>query len=150
MTPINVESIPETTNIMPNTNANSILNSFVPEAQMANLSLDDNFTNTAYQPENTISRRRLIIRISQYKLQFGKYLNEIMAHKNLEMMEENDLNMLLEEIKLIISTKGCNNTISTMYFSGLYLVENIAPQFIGVPLPNLTATASQSEDINDT
>src|SRR5690606_12581704 len=57
------------------------------------------------EPENTIERRRLILIIQRYILEFEKYLGDL-ATINYSMMSEEELGELLKEIKFTVSVRN--------------------------------------------
>lgn len=124
-----------------------------PDAPINDLELfdDNNNNNDDYAIKNTLERRKLLLTIKSWQLNFDKVLKDIIPSNNeLNNMPDEDLEQLLQEIKFCVSVRNTTK-ISTKAFLGIVnQVENVCCAYEILNIRGLTGICAQDADLLDT
>ena len=102
--------------------------------------------------QNIIIKTTLKNTIMKYKLIFGKYLevfNDRLDASSLDSMTVDELNILLDEIRVSVGCRGSANLIKSGYNNAAGILENIAPA-VNMNLRGLQAAVTGNEMLQET
>jgi hypothetical protein len=101
------------------------------------------------EPENTIERRRLILIIQRYILEFEKYLGDL-ATINYSMMSEEELGELLKEIKFTVSVRNSGKMSEKMVLASIMQLEQFCCTYTPLKVQGLAQMTINDNDFRDT
>ncbi len=100
--------------------------------------------------EDTLKKMTLKNKLISYRTNFAKYLEAYdLTLTTLNSLSMEELEMLADEIKIVIETRGSGNMLKFYYIGGVDMFERIAP-VIGMNLNGLSEILKNNEAIQET
>jgi hypothetical protein len=102
--------------------------------------------------DSVIERTKLKLKILRYKEGFSKFLEHYgdkLENKNLEGLSNEDLEFLLEEIRITVGTRNSSSMVSNVFMGLGGVAEHLAPR-VGMDLHGLQYFMEKDQNIKDT
>lgn len=112
---------------------------------------NDDDENDKDHIKNTIERRKVLLTIKSWELNFQQVLKDVIpSNQQLKEMTDKELDTLLDEIKFCVSVRNTTK-ISTKAFIGVvHQVENICVAYDILNIKGLTQICKKDQDLLDT
>lgn len=117
----------------PNSPVNNIPQSFIPPTPII---------------ENTIERRRIMLTIQRYILEFSHYLPEDLNKSDLSFLSETQLTELLNEIKFTICCRNSGKMGERAIYMSILQFENFCVNFTPLKVKGLSGICSDQDFID--
>lgn len=138
---MDLEDLPEITSDIPDNNSKKKTISLSPKEEEEDKDVKFN---------RIIKEQAIKNKILRYKVAFGHYL---MAYdykiQDLDNMGTAELETLLMEIEISVSSRTSGNMISSYYLGGVSTIEKIAP-ILGMNLKGLSVVLGENQQIKET
>lgn len=98
--------------------------------------------------EDPVKKRALIMKLQRYKEVFAHVLRDINL-SGLDFKSQQELEGLLDEVRLVVSTKNCRNMFKQTFLAGISAIENLIAPRVNLRVQGLTQALAQSQEVQD-
>lgn len=141
-------------NNRPSSNGENVVNLNVEPPVEDNIRLEP--TNPSYSlstvDQDVVDSHKIRISIVRYYQTFSKYLDmygDRLSLVNLEPLTKQELEILLQEVKITVGCRSSSSLISNLYFGSLAMAEALAPK-VNMKLDGLANAIASNQNIVET